>query len=356
MITLVLPLFDIFFTKFMLISLSKNFPKIFLFYYFRWNSTFYMIERLMKIKDSICLYASKHNIPQISPEEWLYLNKIVAMLTPFEEITRNFSDTKTCISSVIPLIHVLKHTLQVEKDKPDTRQDFKGIIQKVIEDINSRFCDLPSNTLYSLATYLDPRYKLKFFNEIIKEQVQSELIRLLTLHDLNVARLASAARAASGTDGDNASVAKRARVELDLVNDEPGTSFQMLTPTHSVHSNLADMLKNSSDDEAEMANDNLLTNSNLMIWKTLINEYNKENRLQLNEDPLLWWRYNKKYETFAPIVRAYLSAPSGSVPSEQLFSGAGLIYEPLRNRLEGDKAAKLLFIKYNLPLLNYQYR
>lgn len=39
------------------------------------------------------------------------------------------------------------------------------------------------------------------------------------------------------------------------------------------------------------------------------------------------------------------------VASGQLFSGAGLIYDPLRNRLDGDKAAKLLFIKYNLLLL-----
>ncbi|KAL0820916.1 hypothetical protein ABMA28_005576 [Loxostege sticticalis] len=104
---------------------------------------------------------------------------------------------------------------------------------------------------------------------------------------------------------------------------------------------------------------NTNTNSNLMIWKTLINEYNKENRLQLNENPLLRWKHNilniKFSSSFAPIFRTYLSAPPSSVPSEQLFSAAGLIYKPLRNRLEGEKAAKLLFAKYNLPLLNFDY-
>ncbi|XP_047519017.1 zinc finger BED domain-containing protein 4-like [Pieris napi] len=244
----------------------------------RWNSTYYMVERLLKVKDSICLYASKHSIPQISPEECLYLNKLVAILTPFEEITRNLSDTNTCISSVIPLIHVLKHTLQMEKEKIDTNPNFKNIIQKLIEDINSRFCDLQSNTLYSLATYLDPRYKLKFFNDVIQEQVQSELIRLLTLYDSNVA---------SRVDDDEPSVAKRARLASNASNVDPSTSFEILSPIQSVHSNLADMLKNCSDEE-ESENDSMDTNSNLMIWKTLINEYNKENRLQLNEDPLLW--------------------------------------------------------------------
>ncbi|KAL0851796.1 hypothetical protein ABMA28_000105 [Loxostege sticticalis] len=102
---------------------------------------------------------------------------------------------------------------------------------------------------------------------------------------------------------------------------------------------------------------NTNTNSNLILWKTLINEYNKENRLQLNENPLLRWRHNilNIKLSFAPIFRTYLSAPPSSVPSEQLFSAAGLIYKPLRNRLEGEKAAKLLFAKYNLPLLNFDY-
>lgn len=44
----------------------------------------------------------------------------------------------------------------------------------------------------------------------------------------------------------------------------------------------------------------------------------------------------------------YLSC---SVASEQLFSGACLIYDPLCNKLDGDKAAKVLFSKYNLLLL-----
>ena len=54
-------------------------------------------------------------------------------------------------------------------------------------------------------------------------------------------------------------------------------------------------------------------------------------------------------------VRQYLSASPSSVASKQLFSGAGLIYEEQRNILKGVKAAILLFIKYNLPLFNFEY-
>ncbi|KOB68218.1 DNA-directed RNA polymerase [Operophtera brumata] len=85
-----------------------------------------------------------------------------------------------------------------------------------------------------------------------------------------------------------------------------------------------------------------------------LREYKKEKRLPLNEDPLVCWKGNAyKYPRLLPIVRLYLSAPPSSVASEQLFSGAGLIYEEHRNRLKGEKAEKLLFIKYNLPLFNF---
>ncbi|XP_013145332.1 PREDICTED: zinc finger BED domain-containing protein 4 [Papilio polytes] len=315
----------------------------------RWNSTFYMIERFLKIKDSLCLYASKHNIPQISPEEWSSLNKIVSILTPFEEIRNSLIDTKTCISSVIPMVYVLKHTLKQEKDKPDTNQVFETLISELIDELNSRFSDLSTNTLYSLATYLDPRYKLKFFNEIDKVTVQSELLHLLVLNDLNEANTARTANVI-GDDDTFTFLPKKPKIEL-----KPSTSYQVLLATKSVHTNLAEMLKNSSDDEENIESDDTTINRNLVIWKSLINEYNKEKRLPLEDDPLLWWKYHIKYKAFAPIVRIYLSAKASSVSSEQLFSEAGLSYEPLCTRLEGDEAAKRLFVKYNLPLLNFDY-
>ena len=68
-----------------------------------------------------------------------------------------------------------------------------------------------------------------------------------------------------------------------------------------------------------------------------------------------WWKTKLKYDKLSHLAQGYLSAPPASVPSEQLFSAVGLLYEPLRNHLMGEKAAKLLFIRYNLPLLKFDY-
>lgn len=45
------------------------------------------------------------------------------------------------------------------------------MIAKMIQDISVRFQDIEINKIYTIGTHLDPRYKLKFFTEITKEQV-----------------------------------------------------------------------------------------------------------------------------------------------------------------------------------------
>lgn len=57
----------------------------------------------------------------------------------------------------------------------------------------------------------------------------------------------------------------------------------------------------------------------------------------------------------ARVARVYFSAPSTSVPSERLFSSAGLAYTDRRNRLDGDRAEQLLVVKHNLQLLDFDY-
>lgn len=298
----------------------------------RWNSTYYMMERILKLKDSLVLYSGAHTIPILSADEWLDLKKCIAILIPFEEITKELSSATATIASVIPLIYTLKNTLEIEKNKEDTSENFQLMIAQMIQDINVRFQDIENNKIYTIATYLDPRYKLKFFTEITKEQVQSEILEILGCSKASHSEVLSSP--------------KRSRYEL------PATSSN----NHShIQSFLAEILSVSDEEEHNIDRDDEVHNQ-FIVKKRLLTEYNREKRLALIEDPLLWWKMHTKYHSLSNLVRQYLSPPPGSVPSEQLFSAAGLIYDPLRNRLSGDKAAKLLFVKYNLPLLNFGYQ
>ncbi|GAA6110931.1 zinc finger BED domain-containing protein 4-like [Tachysurus ichikawai] len=71
----------------------------------------------------------------------------------------------------------------------------------------------------------------------------------------------------------------------------------------------------------------------------------------LSDNPLVYWKNNHgHFPDLAKLARKYLSAPCTSTDSERLFSAAAHVLDEKRNRLDCDKAEKLLFIKKNLPL------
>nr|CAI5825472.1 unnamed protein product [Callosobruchus analis] len=91
-----------------------------------------------------------------------------------------------------------------------------------------------------------------------------------------------------------------------------------------------------------------------LIQKT-ITDYLAKKSVSSDVDPLTWWKVKKRnYEQLLPVVRNHLVTPPTSVPSEQMFSGVGLIYTSRRNRLDAKKASKLLFLKFNIPRLKYE--
>lgn len=174
-----------------------------------------------------------------------------------------------------------------------------------------------NNNAFAIATYLDPRYKLKFFSEIQREQVQSDLLSLINSESIS----------------DSSPEAKKSRMESN--GERAITSHAMQNSSHSLQSSLQNILNSnsSSDDDVPLNRGSTPNTYNrLFRLKSLLTEYNKDKKLQLTEDPLLWWKLNtNRYKDLIPIVRQFLATPPGSVPSEQLFSGASLIYDPLNN-------------------------
>ena len=80
-------------------------------------------------------------------------------------------------------------------------------------------------------------------------------------------------------------------------------------------------------------------------------------KLIANNDNLLnWWKFNKEeLPSLALLSRKYLCAPPFSVESERIFSVGGNIYSPKRNRLEPATGEMLMFLHYNLRVLQFDY-
>ncbi|GBP98378.1 hypothetical protein EVAR_98419_1 [Eumeta japonica] len=107
-----------------------------------------------------------------------------------------------------------------------------------------------------------------------------------------------------------------------------------------------------SDDEDEQSGNQISdTKANLLI------QYMAEKRLPRDQDQSKYWQINsKKFGGLSHIARTYLSSPATSVPSEQLFSAAGILYDPHRNRLLGDKAANAIRRTNSVNAMNLRRR
>ena len=62
-------------------------------------------------------------------------------------------------------------------------------------------------------------------------------------------------------------------------------------------------------------------------------------------DPLKYWEAMKhSFPNIYSVARKYLSVPATSVPSERLFSKAGIIDSDKRSRLDPERLNKLVFL------------
>lgn len=67
-----------------------------------------------------------------------------------------------------------------------------------------------------------------------------------------------------------------------------------------------------------------------------------------DSEPLNWWKENEKnFPRIAVIAKQVLAVPATSVPSERIFSAAGLLVNKLRNRLSCELVDKIIFLNKN---------
>lgn len=296
----------------------------------RWNSTYYMLVRLVEQKRAVTLYISENEVKfeNLSVIQWQLLEDCLMLLKPFEEVTKMASSSIAIISEVIPNIKALIKYL--------TKQEARSgnVIQMQIclmQGLRTRFAEIEKNAYYFLATLLDPRYRLQFFSpENISEIRQTFFFETLR-RDLSD----------STDDETNDNICTKNKQQLcSNAVDEAHCTFW------DCYREIASSNKYTKYSDRTRKNDIALELDSYLCGEVLGKE----------ENPLVWWKKcSLKYPKMSQLVKIYLSAPSSTVCSERLFSQASSIYEERRNRLLPDKVEQLVFLHNNLPLINYEY-
>lgn len=294
----------------------------------RWNSTYYMLSRILELKSAVSLYANENSeVPNFTSNQWTLIEGCLKLLAPFQDITKQISSSESVISEVIPMVVTLNKYLS------STTVFGLGTVKDSLEEnINKRFSSIYENDHFSIATVLDPRFKMAFFPKEHTEAVKTSIIKLMK------EKCSSSPR--------------------NLHQDQlPQTSVSVVANNKSEPKTFWDCFSEISEASVSVVNDNDAAKTDF-TEQQLLHEYNgyiAKPVISRKICPFTWWKINvSTFPTLAKLAQKYLSAPASSVYSERLFSEAGLIYEKKRNRLKPKNAETLLFLHHNLRILKKQ--
>jgi zinc finger BED domain-containing protein 1 (E3 SUMO-protein ligase ZBED1) len=280
----------------------------------RWNSEYVMLERFTEIwKDlrPILFDFAKAPAGPNHDDDMPVIADVLILLKPFYEATIDISgETYVTISIVIPLVHCIRQN--IKSSKPGTSLG-KCLKLKIMDNLLFRFAAIENTPLYSIPTMLDPRFKNKLFDSAL---AVANTMKLLT-------------KEATTNMNSNASAAAD-HEDPETSTEEQPLRFNSLWAPHTVV-----VEKNSQASET----------STQSVLSVEMRQYFAEPLMIRKSDPLLYWENNKcKYPNLHKLAVKYLSIIATSVPSERLFSSAGDIITPERNRLDDRNLDDLLFL------------
>ncbi|KAK0148534.1 Zinc finger BED domain-containing protein 4 [Merluccius polli] len=140
----------------------------------RWNSTFYMIRSLLGQRRALAAYAVDFELPAfLNPYQWTLIENMLTILDPCEQLTKDISSATASAADVIPSIEALKRLL---KKTVATDHGVNTSKTTLLQAIEQRFSHIYTESLFFLATILDPRYKDCYFDQATKREA-TELLQ-----------------------------------------------------------------------------------------------------------------------------------------------------------------------------------
>eukprot|EP00117_Sycon_ciliatum_P006073 scpid76706/ scgid9762/ Zinc finger BED domain-containing protein 1; Putative Ac-like transposable element; dREF homolog len=290
----------------------------------RWNSTYYMLSRLLKLRVALTAVLCD---PDITPKrddrnmllkdrEWDLAEQLMDLLGPFEMATTAVSGQKyATLSILMPICTHLYSEVQANPEKSISTAAQK-VADKLCSEMERKFPDVVQANPTSIpvvASALDPRFRGLVFLDKEKSAAVWDVVK-----DMAEERAIN-----SGTVESIEPEAKRLKT--------------------SATSGLSRLLQSRHKEDAPVDLSAKLHRE--------IDLFSEEPQIDLEADPLEWWRSNAyRFPNLAQLARRYLGVPGSSVPSERVFSAAGLLVTELRNGLSPAHIDASIFLACNATL------
>lgn len=279
----------------------------------RWNSMYFMFDRLVHLRSAVyaVLHDRTHTKPadceslEISNAAWNLMERLLPALKPMVDATEALSsESYPSVSCIIPMITgLIKNDLAPKEDDTETIETFKV---KVIVGLRSRFT-LPDDEHFSesavaVSILLDPRFKnLSVIEDPgVKEQLKNFVASILKA---------------------------QTEVKPKIKEEEPSPAKKQKSVASYLEGDF-------SDDEEE-------DNTECELKQYLQEKVSRRSA----RNPLMWWKVNEpKFPNIARMARKFLCIMGTSVPSERVFSIAGLTVTKTRSTLEPESLDQIIFM------------
>ncbi|XP_069389205.1 E3 SUMO-protein ligase ZBED1-like [Paralichthys olivaceus] len=288
----------------------------------RWNSTYYMVERLLEqrwpvtatLSDPEVTPRGKHYF-DLKPEQWVLLEELVQGLGPFECATVFLSGQEYATASCLPQpVKGLQRSKQQTQFETSSGKAFLAIAGKGIserwENLNTVSAERDNPLV--LAAAIDPRFrKMKFISPEDGTRVQSAVEVETGIYDAP-------------------------ELEQKRRGNVPGAKSALDNLLQSDTDSL-------SDEEEETQED-----KKIQMVRREVQMFFTEAPIAKKDDPLSWWRENEgRFPTLSNLARSLLCILATSTPAERIFSAAGNICSQKRASLTREHVDMLTFLSMN---------
>ncbi|GBB87371.1 hypothetical protein RclHR1_13820001 [Rhizophagus clarus] len=261
-----------------------------------WNSTFDMLSHAFMMREAIdAMVNSDKDLRnfEITDDEWDKINEIISVLKIFVQTTKILSTAKyPMLSSSIPIYNYLMDRLEAYCENFDSSNDIVIAVKAGLKKLEFYYEKSDETTMYTIATVLDPRFKLGYYEDNKWKQSFIHYAKDTVLNAYNT-------NYAPGS------------TNVEVVDDNDNEFLDHIFGKKKNHQN-----------EVEI--------------------YLKNPRADQNQDVLLWWKLNEvEYTHLAAMARDYLAIAATSVPVERIFSGGTDLITAKRSNLKKKNNSRL---------------
>ncbi|KAI7799915.1 putative zinc finger BED domain-containing protein 1-like [Triplophysa rosa] len=286
----------------------------------RWNSTYFMVERLLEqrwpitatLSDPEVTPRGKHYF-DLKPDQWSLLEELTQGLQPFQCATEFLSGQEYATLSCLPqLAKGLQRSVQ-QSLRFETAPG-KAFLTNASKELTERwgsfgtfFKEKDNKVLLSAA--LDPRFRKLYTVEVLAMRSEKESWK----------------------------------------PTEEGQHQGVIVPRREGESALENLLQSDTDSLSEEEESH--EDQKIQMVRKEVQMYFSESQIPKQEDPLGWWKENEgRFPSMSKLARSFLCIPATSTPAERIFSAAGNICSQKRASLSSEHVDMLTFLHFNSAL------